>query len=333
MQANGGRAMTKLQSEAVANQAVCAAPTRDRGRAIGLGVLIVIVCFVAVWLYAHGRPAVSAPAAMRVAPKVESARFTGNEWNLPNDATLGFVAIPAGEFLMGSDPTVDSRAYENERWSEAVKQGTVELPEFYIGRHEVTVAQFAVFVAATNRPVDTQTLRGAGDHPVTNVTWTDAIAYARWLELQLRDSAQTPAALKQLLNDGWHLTLPSEAQWEKAARGSDGRIYPWGNVVDTAKANFGRSGTVDVGSVACSECAYGLTDMSGNVWEVTRSPLQPYPWTATDESREPTADALFVMRGGAFNDPPNNVRAAIRGGIDPGARRPFIGFRLVMEKR
>jgi formylglycine-generating enzyme required for sulfatase activity len=73
--------------------------------------------------------------------------------------------------------------------------------------------------------------------------------------------------------------------------------------------------------------------MSGNVWELTRSPFQPYPWSADDQPHAPGADALFVMRGGAFNDPANNVRAAIRGGIDPGARRPFIGFRLVMEQR
>jgi len=89
---------------------------------------------------------------------------------------------------------------------------------------------------------------------------------------------------------------------------------------------------MSVGSLECGQCAFGLADMSGNAWELTRSPFQPYPY-ANDEPRDPHADALFVMRGGAFNDPANNIRTAIRGGIDPGARRPFIGFRLVLERQ
>jgi formylglycine-generating enzyme required for sulfatase activity len=72
--------------------------------------------------------------------------------------------------------------------------------------------------------------------------------------------------------------------------------------------------------------------MSGNVWELTRSPFQSYPYVSGDEARDPHADALFVMRGGAFSEAQNNARAAVRGGIDPGARSPSIGFRLVLEK-
>lgn len=311
------------------------APTNqepDRGRAIGLSVLGAIVTLVAFWLYAQGRPALHARPSPLPSDKIEPSRFNANAWNLPDDPLLGFVAIPAGTFIMGSDPLVDRAAYENERWSNERRQGEIELPEFYIGRYEVTIAQFAAFVAATHRAVDTQTRRGSGDHPVTSVTWTDALAYAQWLEAQLEQSTQTPAALKALLNQGWRITLPSEAQWEKAARGADGRIFPWGSVADSSRANYGRSGAVAVGSFACADCAYGLADMSGNVWELTRSPLQPYPWNPTDAAIDQKADALFVMRGGAYNDQANNVRAAIRGGIDPGARRSFIGFRLVMEK-
>lgn len=325
--------MTKAPTETQTQRVSSTAIAHDRGRAIGLAVLATIVSFVAIWMYVEGRPALSAPSKAIVAGDMTPSRFVGNAWHLPDDALLGFVAIPAGAFFMGSDPAIDSSAYENERWSSTAKQGTVELPEFYIGRYEVTIAQFAAFVAATQRAVDARALRGAGDHPVANVTWTDALAYAQWLDGQLRESAQTPPALKQLLDGGWHVTLPSEAQWEKAARGTNGWIYPWGNVADASRANYGRSGAAPVGSFECPDCMYGLADMSGNVWELTRSPFQSYPWDATDEPREPSADALFVMRGGAFNDAANNVRAAIRGGIDPGARRPFIGFRLVMEKR
>lgn len=316
-------------AEATLTQA--AKPHVDRGRIVGLFVLSFIVVFVAAWMQVKGRSAVHAHVAPALNPTIEPSRFDANAWRLPADELLGFVAIPAGTFVMGSDPALDRSAYENERWSGERKQGQVTLPQFYIARFEVTVAQFAAFVADTGRASDAQALRGAGDHPVTHVTWTDAIAYARWLEMQLRESSSTPDAIRALLKDGWHFTLPSEAQWEKAARGADARIFPWGNAADTSKANFGRAGKSPVGAFTCTECAFGLADMSGNVWELTRSPFQPYPWTS-DEPRDPKADALFVMRGGAFNDAANNVRAAIRGGIDPGARRAFIGFRLAMEQ-
>jgi formylglycine-generating enzyme required for sulfatase activity len=305
----------------------------DRARIIGLSVVTLIVVFVTVWLYVRGRAAIASPMRAPAPPAelVSDPRFRADAWNLPDDPMLGFVEIPAGTFLMGSDPAVDRAAYANERWSNSQHQHRVELPTYYIARYEVTVAQFDAFVRATQRVVDSQTLRAPGNHPVTHITWPDAIAYASWLESQLKTSEQTPVSLTALLNDGWHFSLPNEAQWEKAARGSDGRIFPWGNTPDAQKANFGRSGTVSVGSLACAECAFGLADMSGNVWELTRSPFQPYPYT-NDEPRDPHGDALFVMRGGAFNDGAKNVRTAIRGGIDPGARRPFIGFRLVLSK-
>jgi formylglycine-generating enzyme required for sulfatase activity len=284
------------------------------------------------WLYLQGREALAAPLRAPFATAaIPDARFDPQAWHLPNDPMAGFVEIPAGVFTMGSDPTVDPAAYSNERWSQTENQGRVELPAFYIARYEVTVAQFADFVAATKRAVGPQTLLAPAHYPVTNVTWTDALAYAQWLESQLLQ-AQAPAAIVALLKGGWRVSLPSEAQWEKAARGTDGRVYPWGQTADPAKANFRRSGTSPVGTFECAECAFGLADMSGNVWELTRSPLQPYPYQPGDEARDPHADALFVMRGGAFNDAPNNVRAATRGGIDPGARTPFIGFRVVLER-
>lgn len=307
---------------------------RDVGRVVGLAAVAAIVAFVAVWMFVKGRATVAAPARW-TPPAIEpvaDARFNDSMWFLPNDASLGFVEIPAGTFTMGSDPAVDRVAYDNERWSQNESQGKVELPTFYIERYEVTVAQFGAFVTATQRAVDQQALRAPATHPVTRVTWADALAYAHWLETQLRESVHTPAQLAALLKDGWHLSLPSEAQWEKAARGADGRIFPWGNEPTPDQANFGRSGTMPVGSIACDACAYGLSDMSGNVWELTRSPYQPYPYAMDDAARDSQTEALFVMRGGAFSDPANNIRAATRGGIDPGVRNPTIGFRLVLEK-
>lgn len=258
--------------------------------------------------------------------------FRADSWYLPDEGMLGFVEIPAGTFPMGSNPLIDPMAFENERWSESRRQGIVDLPTYYISRYEVTVAQFKAFVEATGYRVDPLALQSPLDHPVGYVSWTDALAYARWLEARLRESAHTPEPLQRLLADGWRVNIPDEAQWEKAARGSEGRIYPWGNQPSREKANYSGSGTMPVGSHPCPECQYGLHDMSGNVWEWTRSPYQPLPFDPSDDRANLSEDALWVMRGGSFNDAENNARAAVRGAADPGARRPFIGFRLVITR-
>jgi formylglycine-generating enzyme required for sulfatase activity len=251
---------------------------------------------------------------------------------LPSDEMLGFVEVPEGPFMMGSDKAADPLAFDNERWSPAQARGTVDVAAFYIARYEVTVAQFQVFVAATGRAVEPQTLSSAPDHPVALVSWPDALAYCRWLEAAMKVSAATPASLKERLSAGWHVTLPSEAEWEKAARGTDGRRYPWGDDPRMDRANWQAAGTVSVGSIPCPECAYGLSDMSGNVWEWTRSPYQSYPYDPSDDSSTATTEALWVMRGGSFNDTEQTIRTATRGGADPGARRPFIGFRIALTR-
>jgi formylglycine-generating enzyme required for sulfatase activity len=167
---------------------------------------------------------------------------------------------------------------------------------------------------------------------VTFVSWPDALAYCRWLEATLEAWPQTPPRLGQLLRDGWRVSLPSEAQWEKAARGTDRRIFPWGDQPRRDRANYQSTGATPVGSFGCPECPFGLSDMSGNVWEWTRSPYQPYPYDETDDDRNLEADALWVMRGGHFGDPARHVRAAARGAADPGARRAFIGFRVAVTR-
>jgi formylglycine-generating enzyme required for sulfatase activity len=223
-------------------------------------------------------------------------------------------------------------AFENERWSLDRLQGRVDLAGYYIGRYEVTVAQFRVFVEATGHAADPRSLTGPPDHPVSFVSWVDALAYARWLERALMASPATPASLGRALRGGWHVNLPDEAQWEKAARGTDGRIFPWGNAPDASCANFGNSAAMPVGSLQGSECVLAIDDMSGNVWELTRSAWQPYPFDPDDDWDDPDGDALVVMRGGSFQDAANTVRTAVRGGADPGARRAFIGFRLVLSQ-
>jgi formylglycine-generating enzyme required for sulfatase activity len=262
--------------------------------------------------------------------------FRAEAWQLPDDPTLGFVEIPGGPFIMGSDPRVDRLAFDLESWGEGTGQGTLDLPTFFIGRFEVTVAQYAAFAADTRHPVpDGRTLADPPTHPVAWVSWPDAVAYARWLHARLKASAATgilPDSLAALANTGWRVALPTEAQWEKAARGTDARIYPWGNAPRRDRANFRATATVPVGSFPCPECVHPLADMAGNVWEWTRSPFRPYPFDATLEGIDLSADALWIMRGGSFSDPEQYVRAANRGGADPGARRAIIGFRVALVR-
>ena len=297
------------------------------GRLVGIVIMSVAIIFAA-WNLAQeaeNSNTVPAPAAAQ-----SLSGFRSDAWMLPADDMLGFVEIPAGSFSMGSNPALDRMAYENERWSATRRQGSVELPTFYISRYEVTNAQFRAFAAATKLQHEVTTSNAAGDLPVASVTWPEALAYTRWLQQQLQQSSQTPPALQQLLRSGARLTLPSEAEWEKAARSSDGRVFPWGSQPRTGLANFDSSAVVAVGSVDCEACAYGLSDMSGNVWELTRSPMQDYPYDADYDSDNLAADALWVMRGGSYADALNNVRSAVRGGVDPGVRNTTIGFRVVI---
>ena len=238
------------------------------------------------------------------------------------DTPPGFVEIPGGPFAMGADRSRDPLAFDNERWSPAQGEGTVDVPGFYIAQREVTVAEFTKFVQATKWSVDPRALAGPADHPVTFVSWPDALAYCRWLDSTVKGS----------LPAGFHVTLPTEAQWEKAARGSDRRRFPWGNEPRRDRANFGSQGTVAAGRLACPECAHGLSDMAGNVWEWTRSPYQPYPYDESNDRANLDQDALWVMRGGGFADSPQLIRTTARGAAEPGARRPFIGFRVAIAK-
>ncbi|HJN94131.1 MAG TPA: SUMF1/EgtB/PvdO family nonheme iron enzyme [Gammaproteobacteria bacterium] len=257
--------------------------------------------------------------------------FRPAAWYLPDDELLGFVEVPAGPFVMGSNPALDPMAYENERWSNLRRQGSVDLPAFYVSRFEVTRAQFAMFTEDSRFSTDDIDLAGAGDLPVTGITWPEALAYGRWLEQRLRASPQTPAEISAFLEGGAHVTLPNEAEWEKAARGTDGRVFTWGPRPRNDLANFNGDALAGVGAIACAVCSYGLSDMAGNVWELTRSPSQDYPYDPSDDETNLPEDALYVMRGGSYADVINNVRTGVRGAADPGVRNGTIGFRLVIS--
>jgi formylglycine-generating enzyme required for sulfatase activity len=227
------------------------------------------------------------------------------------------ILIPAGEFLMGSDPSVDKDAMDLEQ-----PQHTLYLPDYYMARTPVTNAQYAAFVEATGdeRPRHWEGGKPPGgkeDHPVVNVSWNDAVAYCNWL-------AEVT---------GKPYRLPSEAEWEKGARGSDGRIYPWGNQWDAERCNSkegGEGDTTPVGAYPEGASPYGLLDMAGNVWEWTRSVYKDYPYDPADGREDLEASGDRVLRGGAFDRDARRVRCAARLREFPHPRFWGNGFRVVL---
>ena len=300
------------------------------GRTIGFSVMSAIIFFVSIWMVIQGNN--EASRDLRNPSNFENfGDSLSVELRLPNEPLLGFVEVEASEFVMGSNPALDRLAYENERWSSRQRQGEVYLPSFYISRYETTIAQFGVYAEEVGLDLEQIELAGPPDFAAHNITWSDAVGYASWLDSKLRSSPSTPEKLKTILDGGGRVTLPSEAEWEKAARGTDGRIFPWGSQPTSDFANFNTGEIHSVGSKSCSECAYGLADMAGNVWEFTRSPLQDYPYDPEDDLENLSEDALWVMRGGSFADSINNVRTAVRGAVDPGVRSSTIGFRVAIS--
>jgi formylglycine-generating enzyme required for sulfatase activity len=252
-------------------------------------------------------------------------RFRADAWYLPNEPLLGFVEIPEGSFVMGSE------AHEREQ-----PQHELTLPTYYIARYPVTVAQFRAFVEDSGyEPRDSDSLRGVGNHPARYVTWYDALEYCKWLTQRLREWEKTPEPLATLLREeGWVITLSSEAEWERAARGSeDSRRYPWGNDSDPNRANYDDTGIGTTSAVGCfpggaSPC--GAEDLSGNVWEWTRSLYENYPYDPGDGRENLEEEGNRVVRGGAFGSE-YLVRCAYRGFRPPPDRNYNIGFRVVVS--
>jgi formylglycine-generating enzyme required for sulfatase activity len=225
------------------------------------------------------------------------------------------ILIPAGEFLMGSDPSVDKTADDDEQ-----PQHTLYLPDYRLAKTPVTNAQYAAFVQATGRadPKHWKDGRPPGDkgnHPVVYVYWHDAIAYCNWL-----------AEIT-----GKPYCLPSEAEWEKGARGSDGRTYPWGNRWDAKRCNNaegGKGGTMPVGDYPKGASPYGLLDMAGNVWEWTRSVYKSYPYIPEDGREDLESGGSRVLRGGSWYLDQNFARCALRFRLNPDFRIGNFGFRV-----
>ncbi len=267
-------------------------------------------------------PASERALAGKTLARLGDPRFDLERGFLPREPLLGFIEVPAGTFVIGSDPS-DSQTLENES-----PQHQVELPRYFISRYPVTVAQYRVFVESTGYETHPASLEGVSNHPVTSVAWKDALAYCAWVQERLGDWGWAEGG-------GYRVTLPSEAEWEKAARGEDGRVYPWEGDADPEKANYGGtgiSGTSTVGCFPLGVSPYGCEEMSGNVWEWTRSVLKDYPYVRADgrEDLAESSEVLRVLRGGAFLDDDWGVRCAVRYRDDPWYRYGFIGLRLVL---
>jgi formylglycine-generating enzyme required for sulfatase activity len=220
-------------------------------------------------------------------------------------------ALPAGPFLMGSDRSKDSQAQDNE-----MPQHTITLESFEIGAYPLTVAEYACCVQATKCPVphDWNGQQHHLDRPVVYVTWNSVVAYVQWLA--------------QVTGEGWR--LPTEAEWEKAARGSDGRIFPWGDRWDEARANsrLREPQMTPVGSYPGGASPYGANDMAGNVWEWTSTTYKPYPYQTRDGREGRGNRESKVLRGGSWMLEPRYARAASRLSYVPSQSFNALGVRL-----
>lgn len=280
--------------------------------------------------------------------RIGDPRFRADFWFLPTDQMLGFVEISEEPFTMGSDKSGDPAAYDPE-----TPRHTVELERFYISKWPVTVAQFKAFVEDNDNggfvPADPECLRGVLNHPVTRIKWDEALAYCQWLTKKLRTSDDTPEPLLNCLRSSqpWRVTLPSEAEWEKAARGPGASVFPWGNEAAPDKANYAATGIQRLSAVGCfpaGRSAWGIEDLCGNVWEWTRSlwgkdqesPHFVYPYVAdyagnNRENLQASPDVLRVVRGGAFCLEPRHIRSSFRFWLGRFRKGRDVGFRVVLS--
>lgn len=258
---------------------------------------------------------------------------------------LDLVYVPAGEFLMGTDPTTDPESSWSSL-SDEQPQHRVYVSDFYIGKYPITNAQYAVFVKAAQGGAPTHWKNGLPpvgkeNHPVVNVSWFDAVAFCKWL------SQKTGNCFR----------LPTEAEWEKAARGTDGRIWPWGNNWDKSRLNNSQYRTpvialslveavVDMARLRGTtpvdqysprgDSPYGTADMVGNVYEWCAAwyddkEHQRRATSVVKDPQGPESGEHRIVRGGDYEVFPQHCRAAARNRFAPDTRYSGCGFRVVFD--
>lgn len=253
---------------------------------------------------------------------ISDPRFRG-QFLLP-----GFVKIPHGFFNMGSQPQ-NLYAMENE-----IPQKMIEMPEYYISIFPVTNAQYERFLANNPEyPVPVSNLYTVPDwdqklracrparrnRPVVFVSKEDANQYCSWLTEHLRSDQSLPYEIRNRIKDDWVVRLPTEKEWERAARGPEGFEWPWGNKYQFHMSNTeeeGVGGTIPVGIFRNGRSTFGVYDMAGNIFELTQEGEVP--------------EKLCVLKGGAWNFDYTNARCAYRFSASSNNRTAYIGFRVVL---
>jgi formylglycine-generating enzyme required for sulfatase activity len=242
------------------------------------------------------------------------------------------IYVPEGEFWVGtSEEEIKQLQLKESDWAydwsdnnlfrSEQPQFRASIPGFEIAQFPVTNQDYFLFVTEAGYRLP----RGwvgftytdeTDNHPVTGVSKRDAEAYIEWLNRQT----------------GLTFRLPTELEWERAARGSDSRIYPWGNTFDPWRCNTAESmkkGTTAVGDYSPSgDSPMGVADMVGNVWEWTSSVFQPYPINLRATLKPAVAGERFVIRGGSWYYTRKLARCSAREGVQEHHQSPTIGFRL-----
>jgi len=228
---------------------------------------------------------------------------------------MEFMRVPAGKFLMGGSDRGENDEYE-------ISQHTVDIShDYWMAHYLVTNEQYNIYIKSKgiNNPVHLWERKK--DHPVSGVEWIEALEYCQWLN----------SLLKAELPSGLVLRLPTEAEWEKAARGTDGWEYPWGNNFDKNRCNTyegGKGGTTPVGFYSpLGDSPYGCADMAGNIWEWNHSLMKAYPYNIKDGREDEKVSGYRVLRGGSFDYDGMFARCAYRGDYDPPLNSR--GFRVV----
>lgn len=238
------------------------------------------------------------------------------------------VQIPAGSFLMGTSEEQIGILVDAEDWAEEWRQDdlfqleqpqhSINLPEFEIGKYPISNLEYYSFVYNTGHRVPKNWIGfhfedGMASYPVTGVSKSDALAYCEWISKSLNKPYR----------------LPNEAEWEKAARGKEGRIYPWGDFFDPWRCNTlesGKRSTTPAGSYSPSgDSIFGVTDMAGNVYEWTSSFLSTYPFA---ENSDQIQKGKCIVRGGAWYYSHKLARCAARENVLADFVSPALGFRL-----
>jgi formylglycine-generating enzyme required for sulfatase activity len=248
------------------------------------------------------------PAQPAVATAVQVSVTIGQSWRNPADGSL-YLYIAGGNFTMGS--TAADAASPRE-----APQQVVNVADFWLQQTETTNAQYArcVVAGACEPPTNDRWDNPAyANHPVTDITWPQANAYAAWVGGR----------------------LPTEAEWEKACRTADDRVYPWGDASPTDKlSNYNNTvgDTTPVGSYPDGASPLGLVDLSGNAWEWVNTQDAAYPYDATDGREDQKAAGKRITRGGSFYYTQYQIRCAARTGFAPDTLNQHIGLRVAIDQ-